>query len=39
MMEQVDEEGFSTTSMKAIIDYRTDETVDVPKHYMYVATP
>ena len=38
MMTQVNEEGLSTVSMEAIIDYRKYDAFDVPKHGMYVAT-
>ena len=34
MLTQVDDEGFSTTSMKAIIYYRNDKAVAVSKHDM-----
>ena len=38
MLTQVDKEGLSTTSTKAIINYRKDESITVPKHDMYVDT-
>jgi hypothetical protein len=39
MLTQVDEDGFSLTMLDAIIDYRKDEAVAVPKVDMHVVTP
>ena len=38
MSAQVDDDGFSTTTLKAIIDYKKDESVAVPKSDKYVIT-
>ena len=38
MLTQVDSDGFSTTMLEAIIDYRKDEATAVPKADMYVVT-
>ena len=38
MLTQVDSDGYSTTILKAIIDYRKDEAVAVPKADKYVYT-
>ena len=39
MLTRVDEEGFSTTMMKGIIDYRKDNDVAIPKDKKYVTIP
>ena len=39
MLTRVDEEGFSTTMMKCIIDYRKDDDVAIPKDKKYVTIP
>ena len=39
MLTRVDEEGFSTTMMKGIIDYRKDDDVAITKDQKYVTTP
>ena len=38
MLTQVDSDGYSTTILKAIINYRKDEAVAVPKADKYVYT-
>jgi hypothetical protein len=38
MLTQVDSDGYSTTILKAIIDYRKDKAVAVPKADKYVYT-
>ena len=39
MLTQVDSDGFSLTMLDAIIDYRKDEAVAVPKSDSHVVTP
>ena len=38
MLSQVDPEGYSLTLMEAIVDYKRDEAVAIPKSEMYVVS-
>ena len=38
MLSQVDEEGFSLTMMEAIVDFKKDESVAIPKDDKYLIT-
>jgi hypothetical protein len=38
MLTQVDSDGYSLMMMEAIIDYRKDDAIAIPKEDMYVVT-
>ena len=38
MLSQVDSEGFSTSIMQSIVDYKKDEAVAIPMSEKYITT-